>query len=50
MLFTVALVLGMGRLLGAPGLYSIGAYAYLVLGAAVVLMVVEMLSGRPEVA
>jgi hypothetical protein len=46
MLFRFALALGVAWLLGVLGLYSIGAYAYLLLGAAVLLTVVGMLSGR----
>ncbi len=46
MLYTVAVILLIASLLGFSGMYAIGAYAHVLLVAAVVLFVVGLMTGR----
>ena len=46
MLYAIAAVLMVAWLISELGIYSVGAYAYVLLAIAVVLIVVKMLSGR----
>ncbi len=46
MLYTIAVILLIASLLGFSGTYAIGAYAHVLLVAAVVLFVVGLMTGR----
>jgi uncharacterized membrane protein YtjA (UPF0391 family) len=50
MLYTIAVILLIASLLGFFGTYAIGAYAHVLLVAAVVLFVVGLMTGRRSLA
>jgi len=46
MLYTIALILLVAWLLGFVGIYTIGSFVHVLLGVAIVLVVVGLVSGR----
>jgi hypothetical protein len=46
MLFTIAVIVFIAWLLGVIGMYTVGAFVHVLLVAAIVLVVVGLLSGR----